>query len=38
PELIDAFLALLEDHSEQAIQTLNAMIQPTANAQYLKGL
>ncbi|EHH1051225.1 U32 family peptidase [Vibrio parahaemolyticus] len=37
-ELIDAFLALLEDHSEQAIQTLNAMIQPTANAQYLKGL
>ncbi|EJG1647555.1 U32 family peptidase [Vibrio parahaemolyticus] len=38
PELIDAFLALLEDHSEQAIQTLNAIIQPTANAQYLKGL
>lgn len=38
PELIDAFLALLADHSEQAIQTLNAMIQPTANAQYLKGL
>ncbi|HCG9900018.1 U32 family peptidase [Vibrio parahaemolyticus] len=38
PELIDAFLALLEDHSEQAVQTLNAMIQPTANAQYLKGL
>ncbi|TOF40436.1 collagenase-like protease [Vibrio parahaemolyticus] len=38
PELIDAFLALLEAHSEQAIQTLNAMIQPTANAQYLKGL
>ncbi|HHG3226992.1 TPA: U32 family peptidase [Vibrio parahaemolyticus] len=38
PELIDAFLALLEEHSEQAIQTLNAMIQPTANAQYLKGL
>ncbi|MCX8893456.1 U32 family peptidase [Vibrio parahaemolyticus] len=38
PELIDAFLALLEDHSEQAAQTLNAMIQPTANAQYLKGL
>nr|WP_302471175.1 peptidase U32 family protein [Vibrio antiquarius] len=38
PELIDAFLALLEEHSEQTIQTLNAMIQPTANAQYLKGL
>nr|WP_250156123.1 U32 family peptidase [Vibrio alginolyticus] len=38
PELIDALLALLEDHSEQAVQTLNAMIQPTANAQYLKGL
>ncbi|EIU6846233.1 U32 family peptidase [Vibrio parahaemolyticus] len=38
PELIDAFLALLEDHSEQAIQTLNAMIQQTTNAQYLKGL
>ncbi|MCR9952275.1 U32 family peptidase [Vibrio parahaemolyticus] len=38
PELIDAFLALLEDHSEQTVQTLNAMIQPTANAQYLKGL
>ncbi|OSP14467.1 peptidase U32 [Vibrio alginolyticus] len=38
PELIDAFLALLEDHSEQAVQTLNDMIQPTANAQYLKGL
>ncbi|HCG7479967.1 TPA: U32 family peptidase [Vibrio parahaemolyticus] len=38
PELIDAFLALLEEYSEQAVQTLNAMIQPTANAQYLKGL
>ncbi|HHF3065279.1 TPA: U32 family peptidase [Vibrio diabolicus] len=38
PELIDAFLALLEEHSELAIQTLNPMIQPTANAQYLKGL
>lgn len=38
PELIDAFLALFEDHSEQAVQTLNAMIQPTTNAQYLKGL
>ncbi len=38
PELIDAFLALLEDHSKQAVQTLNAMIQPTTNAQYLKGL
>ncbi|EJG0412395.1 U32 family peptidase [Vibrio parahaemolyticus] len=38
PELIDAFLALLEDHSEQTVQTLNAMIQPTANTQYLKGL
>ncbi|KOE94134.1 U32 family peptidase [Vibrio parahaemolyticus] len=38
PELIDAFLALLEEYSEQAVQTLNAMIQPTTNAQYLKGL
>ncbi|EJG0911473.1 U32 family peptidase [Vibrio parahaemolyticus] len=38
PELIDAFLALLEEHCEQTVQTLNAMIQPTANAQYLKGL
>lgn len=38
PELIDAFLALLEEHSEQTVQTLNAMIQPAANAQYLKGL
>ncbi|HAS7000203.1 TPA: U32 family peptidase [Vibrio parahaemolyticus] len=38
PELIDAFLALLEEHCEQAVQTLNAMVQPTANAQYLKGL
>ncbi|HCG8030633.1 TPA: U32 family peptidase [Vibrio parahaemolyticus] len=38
PELIDAFLALLEEHSEQAVQTLNAMSQPTTNAQYLKGL
>lgn len=38
PELIDAFLALLEEYSEQAVQTLNAMIQPTANTQYLKGL
>ncbi|EGQ8919859.1 TPA: U32 family peptidase [Vibrio parahaemolyticus] len=38
PELIDAFLALLEEYSEQTVQMLNAMIQPTANAQYLKGL
>ncbi|EJT3519967.1 U32 family peptidase [Vibrio parahaemolyticus] len=38
PELIDAFLALLEEYSEQTVQTLNAMIQPTTNAQYLKGL
>ncbi|AVF92909.1 collagenase-like protease [Vibrio diabolicus] len=38
PELIDAFLALLEEHSEQTVQMLNDMIQPTANAQYLKGL
>ncbi|HHX8560697.1 TPA: U32 family peptidase [Vibrio diabolicus] len=37
-ELIDAFLALLEEHSEQTVQTLNAMIQPTANTQYIKGL
>ncbi|HHG3074973.1 TPA: U32 family peptidase [Vibrio parahaemolyticus] len=37
PELIDAFLALLEEYSEQTVQTLNAMIQPTTNAQYLKG-
>ncbi|AIW15574.1 peptidase U32 family protein [Vibrio tubiashii] len=38
PELIDAFLALLDQHNEKNIQAINSMIQPTANAQYLKGL
>ncbi|CAE6937010.1 COG0826 Collagenase and related proteases [Vibrio sp. B1REV9] len=37
-ELIDAFLLLLETPCEQGEQALNTMIQPTANAQYLKGL
>ncbi|KGY14330.1 peptidase U32 [Vibrio tubiashii] len=38
PELIDAFLALLAQHKEENVQAINNMIQPTANAQYLKGL
>ncbi|OAJ93221.1 peptidase U32 family protein [Vibrio bivalvicida] len=38
PELIDAFLLLLAQHSDDNVSTINSMIQPTANAQYLKGL
>lgn len=38
PALIDAFLALLNEHNQQNTQTLDNMVQPTANAQYLKGL
>ncbi|MGR5161463.1 peptidase U32 family protein [Vibrio owensii] len=38
PELIDAFTALLNEHNEQHVQALNTAINPTANAQYLKGL
>ncbi|WP_420835068.1 U32 family peptidase [Vibrio galatheae] len=38
PELIDAFLSLLTEHSEQHAQTINRKVHPTANAQYLKGL
>ncbi|WP_045421536.1 peptidase U32 family protein [Vibrio jasicida] len=38
PELIDAFTALLNEHNEQNVQALNTAINPTANAQYLKGL
>ena len=38
PELIDAFTALLNEHNEQHVKALNTAINPTANAQYLKGL
>ncbi|MDK9757791.1 U32 family peptidase [Vibrio sp. D173a] len=38
PELIDAFTALLNEHNEQHVEALNTAINPTANAQYLKGL
>ncbi|MHA2811286.1 U32 family peptidase [Vibrio campbellii] len=38
PELIDAFTALLNEHNEQHAEALNTAINPTANAQYLKGL
>lgn len=38
PELIDAFLLLLAQHNDDNVSTINRMIQPTANAQYLKGL
>ncbi|MEZ8099379.1 peptidase U32 family protein [Vibrio bivalvicida] len=38
PELIDAFLLLLAQHNNDNVSTINRMIQPTANAQYLKGL
>ncbi|WP_440889033.1 peptidase U32 family protein [Vibrio sp. WZ-1] len=38
PELIDAFTALLDEHNQQNTEALNAAVQPTANAQYLKGL
>ncbi|MDK9770493.1 U32 family peptidase [Vibrio sp. B181a] len=38
PELINAFTALLNEHNEQYAEALNTAINPTANAQYLKGL
>ncbi|NOI79702.1 U32 family peptidase [Vibrio tubiashii] len=38
PELIDAFLLLLAQHNNDNVSNINRMIQPTANAQYLKGL
>ncbi|KIE19191.1 peptidase U32 [Vibrio sinaloensis] len=38
PELVDAFLLALNEPNSERAQTLNDMIQPTANAQYLKGL
>ncbi|MCG9580035.1 U32 family peptidase [Vibrio tubiashii] len=38
PELIDAFLVLLAQHNNDNVSNINRMIQPTANAQYLKGL
>ncbi|WP_045383526.1 peptidase U32 family protein [Vibrio campbellii] len=37
-ELIDAFTALLNEYNEQHAEALNTVINPTANAQYLKGL
>ncbi|CAE6949708.1 peptidase U32 family protein [Vibrio sp. B1FLJ16] len=38
PELIDAFFQQLTESSEQNMQTLQQMVHPTTNAQYLKGL
>ncbi|MDC5818903.1 U32 family peptidase [Vibrio europaeus] len=38
PELIDTFLVLLTQHNNDNVSNINHMIQPTANAQYLKGL
>ncbi|MDC5838891.1 U32 family peptidase [Vibrio europaeus] len=38
PELIDAFIALLEQQCSKYTERLNHIIQPTANAQYMKGL
>jgi len=38
PELIDAFLTLLEEPNQQSIQELSSVITPTNNNQYLKGL
>ncbi|KHT40887.1 peptidase U32 family protein [Vibrio sinaloensis] len=38
PELVDAFLLALKEPNSERAQTLNDIIQPTANAQYLKGL
>jgi putative protease len=37
-ELIDAFLAILNRHDEIGAEQLHSLIQPTANAQYMKGL
>ncbi|MEX3071495.1 U32 family peptidase [Vibrio alginolyticus] len=38
PELIDAFLQQLTESSEHNMQTIQQMVHPTTNAQYLKGL
>ena len=38
PEVVDAFLLALQEPNSERAQTLNDMIHPTANAQYLKGL
>ncbi|MGP8306275.1 U32 family peptidase [Vibrio sp. YIC-376] len=38
PELIDAFLKRLDESRKTNTQTLQQMIHPTVNAQYLKGL
>ncbi|KHT50360.1 peptidase U32 family protein [Vibrio sinaloensis] len=38
PELVGAFLLALKEPNSERAQTLNDMIYPTANAQYLKGL
>lgn len=38
PELLDAFLVLLAQHNNDNVSNINRMIQPTTNAQYLKGL
>ncbi|MEF1174078.1 peptidase U32 family protein [Vibrio sinaloensis] len=38
PELVGAFLLALKEPNSERAQTLNDMIHPTANAQYLKGL
>ncbi|CAK4074646.1 peptidase U32 family protein [Vibrio sp. 16] len=38
PEVVDAFLLALQEPNSVRAQTLNDMIHPTANAQYLKGL
>ncbi|MCG9651053.1 U32 family peptidase [Vibrio brasiliensis] len=38
PELIEAFLTLLEEPNQQSIQELSSVITPTNNNQYLKGL
>lgn len=38
PELIDAFLKQLTESSEQNMQTIQQMVHPATNAQYLKGL
>ena len=37
-ELIDTFLAILNRHDEIGAEQLHSLIQPTANAQYMKGL
>jgi len=37
-QLIEAFLALLDEHNEHNSHSLHSVITPTTNAQYLKGL